>query len=34
METVILLCKKVLRVKLSTINEDAQQDTENNYALV
>lgn len=34
MEIVILLCKKVLRVKLSTINEDAQQDTENNYALV
>lgn len=34
METVILLCKKVLRVKLSAINEDAQQDTENNYALV
>lgn len=34
MEAVILLCKKVLRVKLSTINEDAQQDTENNYAFV
>ena len=33
METIVLLCKEVLRVKLSTINEDAQQDIENNCAL-